>query len=181
MALITRLARLLRADLNAVMDLMETPDLLLAEAIREMEQALDSERRRLSTLERESNRLAGLDAELTRTLEETAQALEDCLDAEDEALARSVIARRLETERRCESLARQRQTLQLECEQLQGLIDEHARDLADLRARAALYACAQPPAPPPAEAHWSATTPPMRDAEIEVALLQAKRRREARS
>ena len=43
MALITRVARLFRADLHAVLDRIEEPDVLLKQAVREMEEELASE------------------------------------------------------------------------------------------------------------------------------------------
>ena len=47
MALITRVGRLFRADLHAVLDRVEEPEVLLRQAIREMEEELAEERQRL--------------------------------------------------------------------------------------------------------------------------------------
>ena len=43
MALVTRLSRLFRADLNAVLDRLEEPEMLLRQAVREMEEEVDRE------------------------------------------------------------------------------------------------------------------------------------------
>ena len=37
MALITRLSRMMRADFNALLDRLEEPDILLAQALRDMQ------------------------------------------------------------------------------------------------------------------------------------------------
>ncbi|HYN77535.1 MAG TPA: hypothetical protein VES73_07070, partial [Lamprocystis sp. (in: g-proteobacteria)] len=68
MALMTRLARLVRADLNAILDRLEAPELVLAQSVREMEQALDQERRTLTGLDRELERLARCDLALNDAL-----------------------------------------------------------------------------------------------------------------
>ena len=47
MALITRVGRLFRADLHAVLDRVEEPEVLLRQAIREMEEELAEDRQRL--------------------------------------------------------------------------------------------------------------------------------------
>ena len=50
MTLINRVSRLFRADLHAVLDRVEEPDLLLHQAVREMEDDLAADRRRLAGL-----------------------------------------------------------------------------------------------------------------------------------
>ena len=48
MALMTRVARLFRADLHAVLDRIEEPEVLLRQALREMEDGVNGERRALA-------------------------------------------------------------------------------------------------------------------------------------
>ena len=50
MTLITRLSRLFHADVNAVIDQLEEPELLLKQAIREMEETLNNDERQLKLL-----------------------------------------------------------------------------------------------------------------------------------
>jgi phage shock protein A len=45
MALITRLSRLFQADMHAVLDKIEEPELLLRQAIREMEEFIATDER----------------------------------------------------------------------------------------------------------------------------------------
>ncbi|MGH8588771.1 MAG: PspA/IM30 family protein, partial [Gammaproteobacteria bacterium] len=47
MALITRVSRLFRSDLHAVLDRIEEPEVLLRQAIREMEAELSSDEQRI--------------------------------------------------------------------------------------------------------------------------------------
>ena len=178
MAFITRLARLMRADLHAMLDRLEAPDLVLAQAIREMEQAQEEDRRGLVRLEHEHVRLREQAAELARAMEQQETALDDCLSAGQDDLARSVVRRRLETERQAGALGQRLRTLTGECETRRQRLSEQETRLADLRARAALFDLPNDSGAGP-EA-WSPAGERVGDAEVEVALLRARRQREAR-
>jgi phage shock protein A len=106
MAIITRLSRLLRADLNAMLDRLEAPELVLAQAVRDMEQAQMLEGARLKRLEHEAARLEKFSTELEQRLEQDQAALDDCLSAGQDNLARAVLRRSLEAERTIARLGR---------------------------------------------------------------------------
>jgi phage shock protein A len=194
MALITRLARLVRADLNAVLDRLEAPELVLAQAVSDMEQALDQERRALAGLDRELERLARRDQALAD--EETrcgtavrAGLAQDSEDgptaAERDLLVRPLIRRALETARRRTALAGRVAELDAERGRLAQRIEGHAARLEDLRARAALAipggaeGTGDDPADPrwdrSRDAAWSAPEAPVGDAEVELELLRLRR------
>jgi len=103
----TRLARLVRADLNAILDRLEAPELVLAQSVREMEQALDQERRTLAGMDRELERLARRDQALAEEETRATDALAEGLAEGREALARPLIRRRLEAGRRRADIRRQ--------------------------------------------------------------------------
>lgn len=181
MALMTRLARLVRADLNAVLDRLEAPELVLAQAVREMEQALDQERRGLAALDRELARLALRDTALAEEEEGTAAALAEGLQEGREALARPLIRRRLETGRRRAALKTRRAERAGERGRLAAQLESRAARLADLRARAALYLDDGDQAPAAGAADdvwgpaWSGADPAVSDAEVELELLRLRR------
>ncbi|NEV60683.1 PspA/IM30 family protein [Thiorhodococcus minor] len=181
MAFMTRLSRLMRADLHAMLDRLEAPDLVLAQAVREMEQTLERDRRALARQERERARLGDQKAALESTLRQTAEALEDCLAAGQEDLARPVVRRRLETERRVGQLQQRLRELEVDCEARRQRLAEQESRLADLRARAALYQEMVEPEEEVYRETWPASSDAVRDADVEVALLQAKRQRGAAS
>ena len=177
MAFMTRLTRLFRADLHALLDRLEAPDLVLAQAVREMEQALDQERRTVARLEREGERLVAQEAALQRILTQTGEAVDDCLEAGQDDLARPVIRRRLETERQSAALHRRRFALDSERERRANRLAEQTDRLADLRAQAALYKEEEETDLGGASESWSHAEPGVRETDVEVALLQAKRQR----
>lgn len=173
MALITRLARLWRADINALLDRLEAPDLVLSQAVREMEQVIDGERRLLARLMADSECLAVLEAGCHSSLEQTAGALEVCLAEDRGDLARPLIRRRLEAERQRQQIEGRRARLSGECEQARRRIAEREARLTDLKARASLV---EGPVSEPEDT----SLPPVstvRDEDVEIALLQARRLR----
>ena len=89
MALITRLSRLFRADMHAVLDRIEEPQQLLQQAIREMEEALLHEEQQLKLLQHEQGQLQRRLQGLEQSLEKSEEELDLCFESNKEELARS--------------------------------------------------------------------------------------------
>ena len=70
MALITRIGRLFSADLNAVLDRIEEPDVLLKQALREMEEDLQRDAQQLKLYIKENSLLALKSEELSKSIEQ---------------------------------------------------------------------------------------------------------------
>lgn len=181
MTLMTRLARLVRADLNAVLDRLEAPDQVLAQAVREMELALDQGRRRITDLDRALDRLTLRESALAADEAHLADALAEGLTDGREALARPLIRRRLESGRRRAVLQTRHTELVGERDRLAEQVVARAARLADLRAQAALYGDG---GDRPAADHatdegwtdvWSGPDPSVSDAEVELELLRLRR------
>jgi phage shock protein A len=172
MALITRLSRLFRADMHAVLDRIEEPQQLLQQAVREMEEALQQEEQQLKLMKHEQGqllrRLQGLEQNLARSEEE----LDLCFKSNKEELARTIIKRRLETQRLGQQLAEKSETLLERISQLKPRIEQHRDELQGMRQKAELLSSelAESSSGQTAEAA-------VRDDEIEVAFLREKQRR----
>ena len=181
MAIITRLSRLLRADLNAMLDRLEAPELVLAQAVREMEQAQASEQIRLRRLEQEAARDEQRQAEIEQRLAQHQGALKDCLAAGQDDLARAVLRRKLEAERALARLNQSADENNHARTQCQARLSEQDNRLNDLRARAAVFetGASNIGGEDVDFASAASDSPPIRDADIEIALLQAKRQQEA--
>lgn len=183
MTMMTRLARLVRADLNALLERLEAPELVLAQAVRDMEQALEEERRAVAGLERELARLARRDLALAEDEAKCAEAIATGL--ERDALVRPLIRRRLESARRRAALKSRQAEVQAERDRLADRGEIRAAQLDDLRARAALAAPAaaqsglDDPADPRwrarGECLWSVPEAPVGDAEVELELMRLRR------
>jgi len=177
MALINRISRLFTADLHAVLDRLEEPDVLLKQAIREMEDELASGESRLRWLDHEHTQLSRQIDELGTALATVAQQLEVCFEENEDALARTLIKRRLETQRLASRLETRlnanalSHTLQAEC------VEQNRRDLDTLRQKADILLDELTATSRGAPGGIAGFDTSVTDADVEVALLSEKQRR----
>jgi len=173
MALITRFTRLFRADMHAVLDRLEEPAVLLRQAIREMEDEIANGARSLKAWETEREQLAVRLQELQAMLAKVADELTLCFDAGNEALARTLLRRRLENERLAKHLEQHLARLtQLIAEQ-SNLLDEQRRRLEGMRQKASVFEVEPVSPDAAAKPHDFAVT----DADVELALLREQQKR----
>ncbi len=99
MALINRLSRLFKADLHAVLDHIEEPELLLNQSIREMEEDLAAQEKRHEGLALEQRRMAARRDEARESIARLEEELDVCFDSGKEDLARILIKRKLQAQR----------------------------------------------------------------------------------
>jgi phage shock protein A len=138
MALITRVSQLFRADVNAVLDRMEEPEILLKQAIRDMEEALIKDDQRVKVIELELKQIVSRRSELEQRLDQVTEELDLCFDTGNEALARTLLKRKLESERYLDYLARKLREFQEAGETLKKRIDENRSRLESMRQKAEL-------------------------------------------
>ncbi len=175
MALITRITRLFRADIHAVLDRVEEPGALLRQSIREMEEAQAADEQRLRLSKHERAQLSTRIGELERSLEGIGEELDLCFTAGSDDLARTLIRRRLEAERLLRFLAGKRKNLQERLAELSTRLDENRVRLDSMRQKAELLT--DEDAPAAVEERWGAPDFSVREADVEVAFLREKQRR----
>ncbi len=178
MALINRVSRLLRADLHAVLDRIEEPEMLLRQAVREMEEELAQDERRLKLMTHEHAQTGTRMTELQGSLAELAGELDICFAARKEDLARSLIRRRLEAERLQGQLQRRAQRSESEIAGLRTRIEQNRARLEAMRQKAELLAEEDRPLRP--EGPWGGPDLTVREEDVEVAFLAEKHRRAER-
>jgi phage shock protein A len=172
MALIRRISRLFAADVHAVLDQIEDPEIVLQQAIREMNEELARQAQQGRWLAREIEaagvRIAGL--------QQAQRELDGRLDlafangAED--LARKLTRRKLETGRLIEQHQRRRAELEQELAEHKALIASNEDQLEGMRQKAALL-CPQSGGAP------GETGDSIDDDELEIAYLREKQARTA--
>jgi phage shock protein A len=175
MALITRLSRLMRADLHAVLDRVEEPEVLLRQALREMREELARDQQRQRLLGRERDQLDARAAELEQALVRSDQELDVCFAAEKDDLARALVKRKLETRELQRRVEGRRHELDASLEQLGQRLDENRSRLEDMQQKAELLS--EPDPEQTSAAPWAQTDTGVRAAEVEVAFLREKQRR----
>ena len=182
MPIISRLKRLLRADVHAVLDLVEEPEATLKQAMREMEEALDLKRSQLAktqkTIEGLRSGSGGLEKELTAAADD----LLLCLKEGSEELARKTIARKLSLQKRKRFLEQRLEKLDKLREELARELDFQQGQLESIQEKARIFTTAEPEDSPFAVAesilHKSETSarsdPPVSDEEVELEWMRIR-------
>ena len=179
MALITRLTRLFRADAHAVLDRMEEPDVVLAQAVREMEDTVAQASRQLKARELELGRVRERSQSLAASLASIAGELDLCFDAGNEPLARTLLRRRLEGERLAKHLEQRAASLARGIEDERGALAERERKLDAMRQKAALFASEPRRDAEVDSMAWRAEDYAVTDADVELAWLRERSQRSA--
>lgn len=177
MTIVTRLCRLIRADVHGLLDELEEPRALLNQAVREMKEDLARQEaevgRLVQQIERERTRRKEIDA----GLEDCRQQLELCFGAGNDELARAVLRRRIELQRRAEILERRIAEESREAADREKRVQEGRAKLQSLLEKVELLAGANVVDDDRTTVRGSHVT----DEEVELALLQERQARASRS
>lgn len=138
MALIKRISRLFAADMHAVLDQLEEPELVLKQAIREMEDELARQAQHGKRLEKESDALKKHAQALAAAQEDLDAKLDTCFELGNDDLARKLTRRKLESAKRAEWVASRLGALQDERAELAGIIATNRGQLDSLQQKAEL-------------------------------------------
>ena len=140
MALITRVSRLFQADFHAVLDRIEEPEVLLRQAVREMEEELARDEQRSKLLQHEQRQLITRETELKQSLHDIEEELDTCFEAGNDDLARACIKRKLETQRFGKNTSRKRAALKETLDDLNTRLRENQSRLESMQQKAELLA-----------------------------------------
>ncbi|NOQ94316.1 MAG: hypothetical protein GQ547_06740 [Methylophaga sp.] len=136
MALITRLSRLFHADMNAVLDQLEEPELLLKQAIREMEASLSHTEKHIKVLELNQKKLSNKHTETTQAITVLEQQITLCFESNKDELARVLIKRKLETTQHLKSVSTESSNVAEHFNQLKTQRKEHQSQLSAMKQKA---------------------------------------------
>ncbi len=175
MALIHRVTRLFRADVHAVLDRIEEPNVLLKQAIREMEEALSHNEQQLKVLNHELGQLTARRDELEQSLADLEQELDICFESGQDDLAKALIKRKLEAERFRKFLIRKRDTLQNSLTELNERVAQNRQQLDSMRQKAEVLV--EDVTPRDQDYHWNTPDFTVREEDIAVAFLREKQKR----
>ena len=175
MALITRVSRLFQADLHAVLDRIEEPDVLLKQAVREMEEEISREDQRLKLLEHEQGQLKTREDDLAHALLEIESELDVCFESDKEDLAKTLIRRKLEMQRVGNDLSSKSIALTDSVTLLKTQQKEYRLQLENMKQKAELLTDAKTQE---SETHgWMMPSAAVHDDDVEVAYLREKQMR----
>jgi len=175
MALITRVSRLFQADFHALLDRIEEPEVLLRQAVREMEEELVRDEQRSRMLTHEQRQLVNREKEIRQSLHEIEEELDTCFAAGNDDLARTCIRRRLELLRLEKELSRKHGMATETLEELGSRLNENRARLESMRQKAELLAGENARVQSPD--NWHIPDIVVRDEDVEVAFLREKQHR----
>ncbi len=177
MALINRITKLFQADMHAVLDHIEEPELLLKQAIREMREDLLKDEQQISNIEAEQVKIIATEAKLKKFMAGVKQELDLCFESKKHELARSLIKRRLETERFCEQLADKRKGMQQRLVELKVRYEENFMQLESMQQKADLLIAEVAPGSEGIYRSWEMPQTTVSADDIEIAFLNEQQRR----
>jgi phage shock protein A len=171
MALITRLSRLFNADMNAVLDQIEEPELLLKQAVREMEETLTHNEKQIKLLELENQQNNKKEQDLKQTLADLEKQIALCFKSKKEDLAKVLIRRKLELEQLIAALLRKTSTSEDTVVQLTTQFTEQQSQLSSMKQKAEIFSQNTSN-----DAAWDKQTFSVHDEDVEVAFLHEKQK-----
>lgn len=179
MALINRIARLFKADFNAVLDHIEEPEQLLRQAIRDMEDELTRAEQRIALCAHEQDAVTVRKSELEELLAGFDAELDLCFESGKDDLARSLIRKKLEAERSLRQLISKLDANTQYLEEQKKLLGENSATLESMRQKADLLSTRAPETGGTNfdDVAWMARDMRVSDDEIEIAFLREKSRR----
>lgn len=175
MALITRVSRLFQADLHAVLDRIEEPDVLLKQAVREMEEELARDEQRLKLMKHEQSQFNSHEDELELALKEIEAEMDICFESDKEDLAKTLIRRKLEMKRVRKDLSRKSNSMKENIISVEKQLKEYRIQLESMQQKAELLTDAHVQGSE--SSGWMASSVAVRDEDVEVAYLREKQKR----
>ena len=178
MALMSRLTRLFRADAHAVLDRLEEPDILLRQAVREMENEVDRNAQALKALELDYQHAHARATELETSIAGISSELDLCFEAGNDKLIRMLLRRRLEGERLLGHLGQRLGRLQAERSDRGRSLDEQRHRLESMRQKAAAFDAGSASAQLDTTV-WGQADLNIAESDVDLALLHKHQQRKA--
>ncbi len=172
MALITRISRLFKADFHAALDALEEPQQILRQAIREMQEIVDTEQQRLQWLQQETAQLQQRQQDLQQARSRIQEELDFCFDAEQPDLAKSLLRQRLENEALEQWAQRREQVISGEAQRVHTDLQLKLQRLQSMQEKAEIFSHHNAAGDAAAEDGVHVT-----DEMVEIAFLREQQRR----
>ena len=178
MALINRISRLFKADFHAVLDHIEEPEALLKQAIRDMDDDLAKTEQRINLCAHDQDALTVRKGELEDAVLEFEAKLDLCFESGKDDLAKTLIRKKLETERLFKRLQTKHAANEKYLTEQEAMFEQNNSTLESLRQKAELFAQRTPVHADEGsvfdDAAWMAREMTVGDDEIEIAYLKEK-------
>jgi phage shock protein A len=174
MTLIMRITRLFKADMHGLLDLLEEPEAVLKQAIRDMESEIGQGQQTLAERRQREARLRRASTQLESSIHAYEEQIDIAFEAQNDNLARTFIRKKLEAENRLQATVRAIADMAAETDAMQHRLREQQAQLDAIIAKMPLVAGEPSDAEPPA---GSAAPSGVAEEDVEAAFLREKRKR----
>ncbi len=177
MTLIMRITRLLKADMHGLLDLLEEPEAVLKQAIRDMESEVEQGELALAERRQQEDKLRRAATHLESLISTCKEQIDIAFEAQNDDLARTFIRKKLATEDRLQTTTQAIADIVSETNAMQNQLREQQAQLATIVAKTPFDAgepydgsYAEPPV-------GSAPSSGVAEEDVEAAFLREKRQR----
>jgi phage shock protein A len=177
MAIVNRLTRLFLADAHAVLDRLEEPDVLLRQAVREMDEEVARSAQALKALELDHEQTRTHSTEIEASLARIAGEIDLCFNADNQNLVRLLLRRRLEGERLLKHLGQRLARLAADIAQRRAALVDQRQRLEGMRQKAAVFDVES--GDHQSENAYGAAEIAVSEEDIDLAVLREQQRRKA--
>ena len=140
MALFSRISRLFKADMHAVIDRLEEPYLILQQSIREMEAALAEDEQVLRVARQRYQEVIDRLEQVISNITKLDGELDVCFDAGNDSLARAVVKGKLEQQQLEQVLTVKQKQLSEKVMVCQSRVEQRRPQLEGMRQKAEIFA-----------------------------------------
>jgi phage shock protein A len=100
MTLFARISRMFKADIHGILDSIEEPEVILKQAVREMEQEIEKSEQQLTGKKARKEYLQKTLSEKQEAIAELEKQISLCFEAKNEELAKGLVRKKLECKQR---------------------------------------------------------------------------------
>jgi phage shock protein A len=174
MTLMMRITRLFKADMHGLLDLLEEPEVVLKQAIRDMESEIGQGQQTLAERRQREERLRRASTQLESSIHAYEEQIDIAFEAQNDDLARTFIRKKLEAEHRLQATVRAIAEMAAETDAMQSRLREQQAQLDAIIAKMPLVAGEPSSTEPPV---GSAAPSGVAEEDVEAAFLREKRKR----
>ncbi len=179
MAIINRLSRFLKADMHAVLDHIEEPELQLKQAVREMGEELIKTETHMQQLQYELEDIEDRQRTIDVLVSKTDEEITICFENNNEDLVRNLIRRKLETKEMSKATSQRKDQLEKLLNSVKKQQDQQASLYTSMQQKSELISTNSKCRPDSSHIHSGIADTSIfsvKDSDIEVALLKERQR-----
>ncbi len=161
--------------MHGILDALEQPEIILKQAVRDMQTTIDSATTHITTLSKQQEQHEQTQQSLTGYIEELQQQIQFCLTDNKEALSKSVIRKKLQAELSLKQITEQLAVISTNKKQKIAETAERSEKLHAIRDKLALFSQATKVNAP----SYSELNPNITEDDVELAFLYEQQRHNA--